>query len=107
MVGNVGDTSHTVLSTGSFPFLVVHGKDSERKEVFRPVREAFIQRARKQSESLVLRVVPDEMFLHTKINNKDVYVDYVYDYVVLQKISQKMHAASGGSIMDRNLTLLN
>ena len=24
----------------------------------------------------MLRVVPDEEFLHTKINNKDVYVDY-------------------------------
>ena len=69
--------------------------------------EAFIQRAWKQSESLVLRVVPDEEFLHTKANNKDVYVDYVYDYVVLQKISQKMHAVSGGSIMDGDLTALN
>ena len=35
-----------------------------------------MQRTWKQSESLVLRVVPDEEFLHTKINNKDVYVDY-------------------------------
>ena len=87
------------LSTESFPFLVGHGTDSERIEGFRPVREAFIQRAWKQSESLVLRVVPDEEFLHTKANSKDVYVDYVYDYVVLQKISQKMHAVSGGSIM--------
>ena len=24
----------------------------------------------------MLRVVPDEEFLHTKINNKEVYVDY-------------------------------
>ena len=24
----------------------------------------------------MLRVVPDDEFLHTKINNKDVYVDY-------------------------------
>ena len=24
----------------------------------------------------MLRVVPEEEFLHTKINNKDVYVDY-------------------------------
>ena len=38
--------------------------------------EAFIQRTWKQSESLVLRVVPVEVFLHTKINNKEVYVDY-------------------------------
>ena len=29
-----------------------------------------------QSESLVLRVVPDKAFLHTKINNKDIYVYY-------------------------------
>ena len=87
------------------PFLVGHGKDSERNEgfqEFRPVRGAFIQRAWKQSESLVLRVVPDEEFLHTKINNKDVYVDYV-----LQKISQKMHAVSESSIMDGDLTPLN
>ena len=65
-----------VLSTGYFPFLVGHGKDSERNEGFRPFREAFIQKAWKQSECLVLRVVPDEEFLHTKINNKDVYVYY-------------------------------
>ena len=43
---------------------------------FKPFREAFIQRTWKQSESLVLRVVLYEEFLHTKINNKDVYVDY-------------------------------
>ena len=87
------------------PFLVGHGKNSERNEGFkgfRPVREAFIRRAWKQSESLVLRVVPDEEFLHTRINNKDVYVDYV-----LQKISQKMYAVSGSSIMDVDLTPLN
>ena len=83
------DFAH-VLSTGHFPFPVCHGKDSERNEGFRPVREAW-----KQSECLLLRVVLDEEFLHTKINNKDVYMDYVCDYVVLQKISQKMHAVSG------------
>ena len=49
---------------------------SERKKGFRSFIEAFIQRTSKQSESLVLRVVPVEVFLHTKINNKDVYVDY-------------------------------
>ena len=63
-------------STGYFPFLVGHGKDSERNEGFRPLREAFIRRAWKQSRILVLRVVPDEEFLHTKIINKDVHVDY-------------------------------
>ena len=36
----------------------------------------MIQKTWKQSQSLVLRVVPDEEFLHTKINNKDVYVNY-------------------------------
>ena len=55
----------------------------------------------------MLQVVPDEEFLHTKINNKYVYADYVYDYVVLQKISQKMYAVSGGSIMDGDLTGLH
>ena len=28
----------------------------------------------------MLRIVPDEEFLHTKINNKDVYEDYGADY---------------------------
>ena len=55
----------------------------------------------------MLQVVLDKEFLHTKINNKDFYVDYVYDYAVLQKISQKMHAVSGGSVMDGDLTALN
>ena len=59
-----------VLSTLYFPFLVGHGEDLERKEGFRPFRETFNQRAWKQSESLVLQVVPDEEFLHTKINKK-------------------------------------
>ena len=66
-----------VLSTGYFSFVVGHRKDSKRSEGFRPVKEAFIQRAWKQLESPVLRVVPNEEFLRTKkINNKDVYVDY-------------------------------
>ena len=38
--------------------------------------EAFIQREWKDTDRLVLRVVPDEEFLHKKINNRDVYVDY-------------------------------
>ena len=63
-------------STRYFLFLIGLGKDSERNKGFRPFREAFIQREWKQSENLVLPVVPDEEFLHTKINNKDVYVDY-------------------------------
>ena len=50
------------------------------------LREAFIQRAWNQSESLVLRVVPDEEFLHTKkINNKEVYVDYGAAEDILEK----------------------
>ena len=48
----------------------------------------------------MVRVVPDEEFLHIKINKKDVYVDYINDYVVLQKMYQKMHAVSGDSIMN-------
>ena len=35
-----------------------------------------MQRTWKQSESLVLRVVPDKEFLQTKKNNKGIYVDY-------------------------------
>ena len=68
-----------ILSTGYFPFLVDYGKDSDCEKGMkdsRPFREASIQRKWKQSESLVVRVVPDEEFLQTEINNKDVYVDY-------------------------------
>ena len=57
------------------------GKDSERNEGFRPYKEAFTERAWKESEFLVLRLVPDEELLHTKII-----------IIVLQKISQKIHA---------------
>ena len=39
-------------------------------------RDAFIQRGWKDSEKLVLRPVHDEEFLHKKINNKDVHVNY-------------------------------
>ena len=39
-------------------------------------REAFIQKGWKDSKILVLRAVPDEEFLHKKINNRDVNVDY-------------------------------
>ena len=46
-------------------------KDSDHSD-----REAFIQRAWKQSERLVLRVVLYDEFLQAKINNKDLYVDY-------------------------------
>ena len=59
------------LCAGYFPFLVGHGKDSERNEGFRPVR---------QSERLSFRSNQGDFwlkeFLHTKINNKDVYVDH-------------------------------
>ena len=41
-------------------------------------REASIQRGWNDSERLVPRAVavPDEEFLHKKINNRDLYVDY-------------------------------
>ena len=53
-----------VLSTGYFPFLVGHGKDSERNEGFTPVRQrGFHSEAIR--ENLVPRGVP----------NKDVSVD--------------------------------
>ena len=48
-------------------------KDLERMEGF---SEAFIQRGWKDSDRFVLRAVPDEEFLHKKISNRDVYVDY-------------------------------
>ena len=39
-------------------------------------REAFIQRGWKDSERLVPRAICEEEFLHKKINNGDVYLDY-------------------------------
>ena len=38
-------------------------------------KEDFIQREWKDLERLVLQVVSDKMFLHKKINNRDVYVN--------------------------------
>ena len=108
MVSYVGETSHAFSEQGISPFLLATERIQEgTKNSDQSERLLSRQQAWKQSESLVLQVVPDEQFLHTKINNKDVYVDYVYDYVVLQKISQKMHAVSGDSIMDGDLTALN
>ena len=71
-----GDTSHTFSAQRISIFLLTTGriqKDLERIEGF---REAFIQRGWKDWERLVLRAVPDEDFLHKKINNRDIYVDY-------------------------------
>ena len=45
------------------------------REGIRPFREDFIQRTQKQSGSFVLRLFPNMEFLHTKISNKDVYLD--------------------------------
>ena len=93
MVGYVGETSHAFSEQSISLFLLATGRIQEgTKNSDQSERLSSRQQAWKQSESLVLQAVPDEGFLHTKINNKDVYVDYVYDYVVLQKISQKMHA---------------
>ena len=60
----------------SFFFLATERIQTVRNERRISFKEAFIQRTWKQSKSLVLQVVPDEEFLHTKIKNKDVYVDY-------------------------------
>ena len=53
----------------------------------------------------MLRVVPNEEFLHAKINKKDVYVDYGATEDIPE--DWKMHAVSGGSIMDGDFTALN
>ena len=53
----------------------------------------------------MLRVVPNEEFLHTKINKKDVYMDYGATEDIPE--DWKMHAVSGGSIMDGDFTALN
>ena len=66
---------------------------------------AFIQRVWKQSESLVLQVVPNEEFLHTKINNKGVYVDYGDTTVDISE--DACNFRSQYSVMDGNLTVLN
>ena len=77
MVGYVGETSHTFSAQRISLFLLATGRIQKVTKVcFRSVREAFIQRSWKQSKSLVLGVVPDREFLHTKINDKGVYVDY-------------------------------
>ena len=77
MVGYVGETSsHTFSAQGISLFFLATERIQTRNKGFRPVREAFIRIAWKQSESLVLRVVSNEEFMHTKIKNKDVYVDY-------------------------------
>ena len=93
-----------VLSTGYFPFLVCQGKDSEGNKGFRPVREAFPQRAWTQSESLALRVVRDEEFLHTKININDVYLDYGATEDIPEDAC--CFTCSRGIIMDEDLTAL-
>ena len=52
----------------------------------------------------MLRVVPDEEFLHTKINNKDVYVDYgATEEIPEDACSFKRQ----NRIMDGDLTALN
>ena len=77
-------------------------------EGFRPFREPFIQRAWKQSESLVLRVFADEEFVHNKRNNKNVYVDYGANYGATEDIPEVACSLrqSAGS-MDEYLTALN
>ena len=68
-----------VLNAGYFPFLVGHGKDSDcqkgTKDSDHSENLSFREHGSNQRR-LALRVVPDEEFLHTKINSKDVYVDY-------------------------------
>ena len=69
------DFTH-VLGTGYFPFLVGHWKDSE---VFR--EDKWIQRGIYSERMKVfrkhpLRAVPEEDFLHKKINTRDVFVVY-------------------------------
>ena len=59
-----------------FPFSCWPREGFRKERRIQTIQRVFIQRAWKQSESLVLRLVPDEEFLHSKINNKDVYLDY-------------------------------
>ena len=54
-----------------FPFLVGHGKDLERNEGFRPVKQ--LERLSLRSNQ---RILCYEEFLHSKINKNDVYVDH-------------------------------
>ena len=69
MVGYAGETSHTFSAQGISLFLLATGR---------------IQRGTKDSDSQTERLsfrsnqraLRYEEFLHTKINNKDVYVDY-------------------------------
>ena len=69
---------NTFSAQGYFPFLVGHWKYSERFSEDGRIHRglySFTQTGWKKSERLVLQTVPDK-FLHKKIINRDVYVDY-------------------------------
>ena len=80
MVGSIGETSYTFSAQGTSLFLLATGRiqkvTQDSNGTIQTSQRGFLQRAWKQSESLVLRVVPDEEFLHVKIKSKDVHVDY-------------------------------
>ena len=56
------------------------------------------------SESLALQIVHDEEFLHTKINIKDVYLDYGATEDIPEDAC--CFSCSGGITMDEDLTAL-
>ena len=92
-------SQHRVFSFSCWP------REGFRKERRIQTRDALIQRASEQSENFVLQVVPDKEFLHTKINNKDVYVEYGATEDIPEDACSFIRRQY--SIMDGDLTALN
>ena len=72
----VGETLRTFLAQGISLFLLATERIQKYLERINGFRETFIQRGWKYSERHPLRAVPEEDFLHKKINTRDVFVVY-------------------------------
>ena len=69
------DFTH-VLGTGYFPFLVGHWKDSEVFRENKWIQRDIYSERMKVFRKHPLRAVPEEDFLHKKINTRDIFVVY-------------------------------
>ena len=76
----VGETLRTFLAQGISLFLLATERIQKYLERINGFRETFIQRGWKYSERHPLRAVPEEDFLHKKINTRDVFVVYGWFY---------------------------
>ena len=59
-----------------FPFSCWQREGFRKERRIQTIQRGFHSESMEQSEYLVLRVIPEEEFLHTKINNKYVYAYY-------------------------------